>query len=129
MVASQLRTSQKRSLRMSLSRRFPDGSPPTETLEGDLSRFLEILDSVVQSDEAERPVWIFQANPKYYDIDRALRELSRIEWTGCVSTATESTKATLQRKEFSKDEPRVKIEIERSSGSRCCATLCGQIQF
>jgi MoxR-like ATPase len=26
-------------------------------------------------------VWLFQSNPKYYDLDRALRELPAIEWT------------------------------------------------
>jgi EVE domain len=48
----------------------------------------ELLDSVLA--EAGRghvaptdagQVWMFQANPRYYDIDRALRELPEIEWT------------------------------------------------
>jgi hypothetical protein len=28
-----------------------------------------------------RQAWLFQSNPDYYDIDRALRELPAVEWT------------------------------------------------
>jgi hypothetical protein len=31
--------------------------------------------------EADASVWLFQANPSFYDIDRALQELQAIEWT------------------------------------------------
>jgi MoxR-like ATPase len=48
----------------------------------------ELLDFVLAAAGRSKPttsveeqVWLFQANPRYYDIDRALRELSSIEWT------------------------------------------------
>jgi MoxR-like ATPase/predicted RNA-binding protein with PUA-like domain len=31
--------------------------------------------------EGNEQAWLFQANPRYYDIDRALQELDEIEWT------------------------------------------------
>lgn len=60
-----------------------DSVPPQQDLERDLARFLGLLDSVsgVESggDPAEH-VWLFQANPAKYDIDRALRERDEITW-------------------------------------------------
>jgi hypothetical protein len=32
-------------------------------------------------DQALGQAWLFQSNPRYYDLDRALRELPAIEWT------------------------------------------------
>jgi DNA replication protein DnaC len=63
----------------------PGTLPPGSELERDLHRFLGMLEQVSDVDNMSAPesrgVWIFQANPKLYDIDRALSELSAIEWT------------------------------------------------
>src|SRR5205814_1577755 len=56
--------------------------PAEAELEADLNRFLGLLDRV--SDDAptlEARSWIFQASPRYYEIDRALQELKSIEFT------------------------------------------------
>ncbi len=63
--------------------------PEADELEADLARFLELLEIVrdktppydAEDESARADVWIFQANPAYYDIDRALRSLPEIEWT------------------------------------------------
>jgi len=39
------------------------------------------LGQTPRADHHTKRVWIFQSNPDYYDIDRALQELSEIEWT------------------------------------------------
>jgi MoxR-like ATPase len=62
-----------------------DSLPASEELESDLQRFVSILESVRTGEQEHemqpRRAWLFQANPAYYDIDRALRELPAIEWT------------------------------------------------
>lgn len=52
--------------------------------EGSVKARLEALGfTLVDRPDGEEPrqAWLFQANPNYYDIDRALRELPVIEWT------------------------------------------------
>ena len=58
-----------------------DHLPPPDELEHDLARFVEMLDRVADAAGPGASAWIFQANPAYHEIDRALRELPEIEWT------------------------------------------------
>ena len=34
-----------------------------------------------QTSDAGEQAWLFQSNPEYYELDRALRELPAVEWT------------------------------------------------
>lgn len=49
----------------------------------DRAKFEEILKSPIVDEEPEetRSAWIFQANPKYYDLSSALRDLQELSWS------------------------------------------------
>src|SRR5205823_7045995 len=69
-----------------LYRYYAKGQIPNDrTLDEDLRRLLTAYDKVLEQrltiDPATKQWWIFQANPKIFDIDAALRELSELTWT------------------------------------------------
>jgi hypothetical protein len=46
----------------------------------DLDQLLRSYDKLLSSKESARRSWIFQANPEYFDIDRAIAELDELSW-------------------------------------------------
>jgi MoxR-like ATPase len=55
--------------------RVDDGGQASLTPDGD-AKLAELFD-----EESGPRVWLFQANPKYYDIDSAIRQLASMNWT------------------------------------------------
>jgi hypothetical protein len=59
--------------------------PEDAALNDDIERLLTGYDQILEQRPAEEQTstqwWIFQANPKIYDIDSAIRDLSEITWT------------------------------------------------
>ena len=67
-------------------RHFAKGQIPNDrTLDEDLGRLLTAYDKALEHrskiDPAINQCWIFQANPKIFDVDAALHELSELTWT------------------------------------------------
>ena len=59
-------------------RYYPANELPEDAeLEADLAAMLRSYDEYL----ASRNAWLFQANPRYYDISRAVRELDEMNWT------------------------------------------------
>ncbi len=55
--------------------------PQDQDLARDLETLLSVYQRSLEAAVARRSSWIFQANPKYYDIDQAVINLERITWS------------------------------------------------
>ena len=53
----------------------------------DLEMLLTVYRRSLEAAVARKSSWIFQANPKYYDIDQAVINLERITWSVATHTA------------------------------------------
>ena len=54
--------------------------PSDKDIAADLEALLFCYNNILQSKGTTRRSWIFQANPKYYDVDGAIAELNELSW-------------------------------------------------